>query len=181
MIQRIASLGGLALLILTTPSLASSTYGEGVVLEESTPLADLAADPSAWMDSRLRTEGRVVAVTPMGDAIRIEDTEGNGLWIRAGDWIWTEELSGLYAIAEGDVGPLIPETRQGIGDLGLGPVGDDAISLRAVGAVVGEIEAIVMDGSVGVEPVIPPGLQGDGVEGPAEKDNSPEGGEKEQR
>ena len=71
-------------LLLTVPVLAE-TYGQGVRLETSTPIAEIVADPDAFDGERVRVEGTVTDVCPRkgcwmslrsGDAavrIKVED------------------------------------------------------------------------------------------------------------
>jgi hypothetical protein len=84
---------------------AEKTFGEGVRLEEATPVASILADPQAWDGKRVRVEGQVTGVCPMkGCWIRLGSEEGT-LQIKVEDdvIVFPREAEGGYAIAEGVV------------------------------------------------------------------------------
>jgi hypothetical protein len=84
MFRTIPALCLAALLLVALPAAAES-YGQGVTLEASTPIADILADPEAWQGKKVRVEGTVSEVCPrkgcwlslsQGDAavrVKVED------------------------------------------------------------------------------------------------------------
>lgn len=65
----------------------AGVYGEGVELEQATPIADILADPDAFVGKTVRIEGGVLDVCPR-----------KGCWIQVGD-----EAASLQVKVEDDV------------------------------------------------------------------------------
>ncbi len=78
------------LLLLAAPAAVAGQpelYGKGVELEEATPIADILADPDAFVGKTVRVEGGVLDVCPR-----------KGCWIQVGD-----DASSLQVKVEDDV------------------------------------------------------------------------------
>lgn len=99
-----------ALAALALPLLALDTeprtIGEGVTLEEVTPIAEILAAPESWDGRNVRVEGEVSGVcTKKGCWMDLSDTEGHILKIRVEDGVlvFPSDAEGLLASAEGRV------------------------------------------------------------------------------
>lgn len=105
-----------ALLGLALPTVAAAeTYGDGVHLSAATPIADILADPDAYVGKTVRVEGRVAEVCPMagcwmelaaadgGDTLRIK--------VEDGVIVFPAAAAGRVAAAEGVV-EAIPMSRE---------------------------------------------------------------------
>ncbi len=83
---------------------AAETYGEGVTLTETTPIARILADPEAYVGKKVRIEGKVTDVCPMaGCWMEIAAPEGGQLRIRVEDGVivFPKTAPGKQASAEG--------------------------------------------------------------------------------
>jgi hypothetical protein len=90
-----------------TPTVKEQSFGAGVSLTETTPIAKLLADPAAYQGKVVRVEGMVVDVCPKrgcwfelagdqpGQKLRFKVTDG--------EMVFPMESKGLHAIAEGQV------------------------------------------------------------------------------
>ena len=106
-------MGGLlaTILILTLiPALAladeAKSFGEGVTLEESTPVSTILASPDDYVGKTVRIEGRIVGVCKKrgcwmelaGD----EEFQSMRIKVEDGVIVFPYESKGMYAIAEGE-------------------------------------------------------------------------------
>jgi len=85
--------------------LAAETYGEGVSLEASTPIADLMAAPASYEGQTVRVEGEVNAVCEnMGCWMLLRD-DGAEVRVKVEDGVivFPVEAIGRRAIAQGEV------------------------------------------------------------------------------
>lgn len=136
---RCALAGAFCLLGLLLPTAASASgdaaeegtaiYGAGVTLEETTPIADLLADPDAYLGRRVRVEGRVTDVCPKagcwmelaaaGDRMPAgeEGAEGPTLRIKVEDGVivFPADAHGRAAVAEGVVEAVEMSREQYVG------------------------------------------------------------------
>jgi len=86
---------------------AGTTYGEGVTLAESTPVAAILAEPEAWAGKSVRIEGKVVEVCQNKGCwmeIAAGDEDG-GLRVKVDDGVivFPTSAQGRQAVAEGTV------------------------------------------------------------------------------
>ncbi len=82
-------------------------YGEVLTVAEVTPIADILADPQAYVGKKVRIEGQVKDVCPMkGCWIEIEGPDGQThltVKVEDGEIVFTPDTKGKQAIAEGEV------------------------------------------------------------------------------
>lgn len=93
-------------LLVSSPVFATEpqTIGEGVTLEEVTPIAEILAAPRDWDGKEVRVEGRVSAVcTKKGCWMDLSDSRGESLKIRVEDdvLVFPADAEGLLASAQG--------------------------------------------------------------------------------
>ena len=106
-------LGGLLatfLILLLIPVLATAdetkSLGEGVELEESTPISTILANPDDYVGKTVRVEGRIVSVCKKrgcwmelaGD----EEFQSMRIKVQDGVIVFPYESKGMYGIAEGE-------------------------------------------------------------------------------
>lgn len=96
------------------------SYGAGVTLTETTRLAEIVADPDAFVGKRVRIEGRVLDVCPMAgcwmeltDGEGSEGKSGRSLRVKVDDGVivFPADAKGRLAVAEGTV-EAIPMSRE---------------------------------------------------------------------
>ena len=94
------------------------SYGAGVTLTETTRLAEIVANPDAFVGKRVRIEGRVLDVCPMAGcwmelAEGGESSGGRSLKVKVDDGVivFPADAKGQLAVAEGTV-EAIPMTRE---------------------------------------------------------------------
>ncbi len=102
-------------LLLSSAALADGAeiYGDGVKLEEATPIAKIMADPDAFVGKTVRVEGGVLDVCPKkGCWIEVGD-EGESIRIKVDDGVivFPAEAQGKIAAAQGEV-EAIEMTRE---------------------------------------------------------------------
>ncbi len=88
-----------------TPS-GDASYGEGVTVEQATPIADILADPDAYADKTVRVEGLVTEVCKKkGCWMMVADGEGNLLRVKVQDdvIIFPQGENGRQAAAQGTI------------------------------------------------------------------------------
>ncbi len=105
----------LLLLLLAPAALAgdAETYGDGVSVEEATPIASILADPDAYIGKTVRVEGGVLDVCPKkGCWIEVGD-EDDHIRIKVDDGVivFPAEATGRVAAAQGEV-EAIEMTRE---------------------------------------------------------------------
>jgi hypothetical protein len=96
-----------------TPAVAE-TYGEGVTLEETTPIAELMANPASFDGKTVRVEGKVNAVCErMGCWMLLED-EGGEVRVKVEDGVivFPAEAIGKMAVAQGEVSAVSMEREE---------------------------------------------------------------------
>ncbi len=105
---------GLALLFCSAATAADvEIYGNGVEIEEATPIAKILADPDAFIGKTVRVEGGVLDVCPRkGCWIEVGD-EGESIRIKVDDGVivFPAAARGKIAAAEGEV-EAIEMTRE---------------------------------------------------------------------
>ena len=97
--------GGLVLLFGVAVPAAAEVYGDGVKLEEATPIGKILADPDAYIGKTVRVEGGVIDVCPRkGCWMEIGD-EGESIRIKVEDdvIVFPAAAKGKVAAAEGEV------------------------------------------------------------------------------
>ncbi len=104
-----------AVLFLSSAALAAGAeiYGDGVKLEEATPIAKIMADPDAYIGKTVRVEGGVLDVCPKkGCWIEVGD-EGESIRIKVDDGVivFPAAAQGKIAAAQGEV-EAIEMTRE---------------------------------------------------------------------
>jgi hypothetical protein len=103
------------LVLAAVPALAGEkTYGQGVTLAETTPVAKILADPDAYVGKTVRIEGRVLDVCPRAGCW-MELAEGEGasklrVKVEDGVIVFPVTAKGRLAVAEGVV-EAIPMPR----------------------------------------------------------------------
>ena len=102
--------------VVSLPAAAAEaeTYGDGVGLEEATRIADILADPDAWVGKTVRVEGGVLDVCPRrGCWIQVGDEESSiQIKVEDGVIVFPAEAKGRIAAAQGEV-EAIEMTREG--------------------------------------------------------------------
>ncbi len=111
---RLVAIGG-CLLLLAPASFGApaKTYGDGVTVEETTPIAKILLDPDAYIGKTVRVEGGVIDVCPKkGCWIEVGD-EDNHIRIKVEDdvIVFPTESQGRIASAQGVV-EAIEMTRE---------------------------------------------------------------------
>ena len=104
MVLTLAALGGL-LLMPATVAAEVETYGDGVTVEEATPIAKILADPDAFIGKTVRVEGGVLDVCPKkGCWIEVGD-EGENIRVKVDDGVivFPAAAQGRIAAAQGEV------------------------------------------------------------------------------
>lgn len=84
----------------------ATTYGTGITLEETTPIATLVADPKAYEGKRVRVEGKVNDVCPAkGCWMSLGSTDNASIRIKVQDdvIVFPQEAKTHHATAEGVV------------------------------------------------------------------------------
>ncbi len=93
--------------------------GEAVSLEEATPIAEILANPSAYVDKTVRIEGRVKDVCPMmGCWMEVETEDGEQarlVKVKNGVIVFKAESKGKQAVAEGEVYAIEMDHEEAIG------------------------------------------------------------------
>ncbi len=106
---------GSCLLLLAPAALAadSKTYGDGVKLEQATPIVSILADPDAYIGKTVRVEGGVLDVCPKkGCWIEIGDEEQHiRIKVDDGVIVFPVDATGKVAAAQGEV-EAIEMTRE---------------------------------------------------------------------
>lgn len=89
------------------PAANMEAYGAGVTLAESVHIAEIMADPAAFVGKKVRIEGRIKDVCSMkGCWIEIEDEDGDKalkVKVNDGEIVFKTESIGSHAIAEGEI------------------------------------------------------------------------------
>jgi len=84
---------------------AKTSYGAGVRLAETTPVADLLGTPDRWVGEQVRVEGEVADVCEMaGCWLEIRATEGDRIVkvkVKDGEIVFPVSARGKAAVAEG--------------------------------------------------------------------------------
>lgn len=100
----------LSLLVLgctSEPTIEMEQYGEALTVAEVTPIADILANPDAFVGKKVRIEGNVKDVCPMkGCWMEVEDEAGDKmLRVKVEDdvIVFKQETKGQPATAEGEV------------------------------------------------------------------------------
>ncbi len=117
--KRYAPTAGLvagALLLLLVPATMAAdaeSYGDGVKLTETTPIANILADPDAYIGKTVRVEGGVLDVCPKkGCWIEIGDEDENiRIKVDDGVIVFPAAATGRIAAAQGEV-EAIEMTRE---------------------------------------------------------------------
>jgi len=144
----------LALALAITPLGAETSLGEGVEIEEATPIGRILADPDEYIGQAVRIEGGALDVCPMkGCWIELGD-EGESLRVKVDDGVivFPADAKGHLVAAQGVVEAVEMERDAYIGwlrhlaeekgepfdadALELGPGPFRRIQLRGTGAVV---------------------------------------------
>lgn len=164
-LSTLAALAVAAALAAPVPAAAES-YGDGVSIAEPTPIADLLADPDAYLGKRVRVEGRVTEVCPMrGCWMELAEGEGGGSVVRIkvddGVIVFPSDATGRPAAAEGVVEAIemsresylgwlahLAEERGESFDAAAAEVGEGPFRLIQVRATGAEIEPAPADGAV---------------------------------
>jgi len=146
----------LALLsLLTAPALSATTYGDGVSLEDTTPIGEILAEPEAWAGKVVRVEGEITGVCAMkGCWMELENAEGERLRIKVEDdvLVFPSEAQGANAIAQGKVEVremtreqwvgwqrhLAEEQGQSFDEASLGDGPYRLVQIRGIGAEISE-------------------------------------------
>lgn len=146
---------------------AAETYGDGVSIAEPTPIADLLADPDAYLGKRVRVEGRVADVCPMkGCWMELAEGEDGGSVVRVkvedGVIVFPSDAAGRPAAAEGVVEAIemsresylgwlahLAEERGESFDAEAAEVGDGPFRLIQVRTTGVEIEPAAGEGAAG--------------------------------
>lgn len=92
--------------LLVLPAAHAETYGEGITLEETTPIATILDDPTAWNGQRVKVKGTVTDVCPKkGCWMSLRDAEERAIRIKVDDdvIVFPETAKTKTAIAEGVV------------------------------------------------------------------------------
>lgn len=104
----------LTLLAVAPPTAAGTVaVGEPLTVEETTPLADLAADADRYEGEMVRVEGRVTGVCrKQGCWLELVDDVGNGLRVKVEDGVivFPVEAEGGHATVQGTV-EILPMER----------------------------------------------------------------------
>ena len=98
----------LALALLLPPAAAADTaevYGAGVDLEKATPIADILADPDAWIGKTVRIEGGVIDVCPRKGCWMEIGEPGTSIRVKVEDdvIVFPAAAKGRVAAAQGEV------------------------------------------------------------------------------
>lgn len=91
--------------VLWTPAAQGGSFGDGVSLEEATPIHEIMADPDAWVGKEVRIEGGVLDVCPKaGCWIEVGDP-GESIQIKVDDGVivFPTDAKGQIASAQGTV------------------------------------------------------------------------------
>ncbi len=87
--------------------IALAQYGEPLELTETTSIADILADPTAYVGKKVRIEGRIKDVCPMeGCWMEVENEDGTKsltVKVNDGEIVFKPESVGNQAVAEGEV------------------------------------------------------------------------------
>ena len=89
-----------------TETATAKTYGNGVTLEERTPIAAIIDDPDAWQGKRVAVEGKVNDVCPKkGCWMSLRDADGQAIRVKVEDdvIVFPEAAKEHHAVAEGTV------------------------------------------------------------------------------
>ena len=93
-------------------------YGEALTLSETTSIAEILANPEAFLGKKVRIEGQITDVCPMkGCWIEVEDPDGRQhLKVKVEDdvIVFTPNTKGKTAIAEGEVYQIDLDKEQAI-------------------------------------------------------------------
>lgn len=83
----------------------AGSFGEGVSLEEATPIAKILADPDAWIGKTVRIEGGVLDVCPRAGCWMEVGEAGESIQIKVDDGVivFPTDAKGQVASAEGTV------------------------------------------------------------------------------
>lgn len=105
MVRKISSLCVMLLLAAMAVPAGAETYGDGVTLGESTPIADLMKDPSSFEGKTVRVEGEVNAVCEkMGCWMMLQDGAAEvRIKVDDGVIVFPAEAIGQWAAAQGEV------------------------------------------------------------------------------
>lgn len=96
------------------PAAAGEPYGEPLTVAETTPIADLLADPQGWAGRTVRVEGEVAGVCrAKGCWIELTDIDRRHLRVKVEDdvIVFPQDAPGRHAVAEGEV-EVIELTRE---------------------------------------------------------------------
>ena len=89
----------------TTPTTGGATFGAGIKLSETTPIATILADPKAFAGKSVKVEGMVVDVCPMRgcwmDLAGAAPGEKLKFKVVDGEMTFPPDAKGKYATAEG--------------------------------------------------------------------------------
>lgn len=90
-----------------TPPVEMAQYGAPLELSETTSIADILTDPTAYVGKKVRIEGRIKDVCPMqGCWIEVENEDGTKsmtVKVNDGEIVFKPESTGNHAVAEGEV------------------------------------------------------------------------------
>lgn len=114
MMRRVLCLG-LILVAAAAFVRAGESYGSGVKVAETTPIATILADPDAYVGKTVRIEGKVLDVCPMKGCWMELAGEGGKQALRVkvddGVIVFPVTAKGRLAVAEGTI-EAIPMTRE---------------------------------------------------------------------
>ncbi len=112
-VLRTGLLAGALLLAPAALAADAEIYGDGVTLEEATPIAKILADPDAYIGKTVRVEGGVLDVCPKkGCWIEIGDEDENiRIKVDDGVIVFPAAAGGKIAAAQGEV-EAIEMTRE---------------------------------------------------------------------
>ena len=103
----LAAAAALLFLLTTVPAPASDgeTYGDGVDIEKATPIADILADPDAWIGKTVRVDGGVLDVCPRKGCWMEIGEEGESIRVKVEDdvIVFPAAAKGRLAAAQGEV------------------------------------------------------------------------------
>lgn len=94
-----------AVAALIVPAVYGGSFGEGVTIEETTPVHEILADPDAWIGKTVRVEGGVLDVCPKAGCWMEIGEAGESIQIKVDDGVivFPTDAKGHVASAEGTV------------------------------------------------------------------------------
>ena len=102
-----------AAVVLSTPAAHAGSFGDGVSLEEATPIHEILAEPDAWIGKEVRIEGGVLDVCPKAGCWIEVGEAGESIQIKVDDGVivFPTDAKGHVASAQGTV-EAIEMTRE---------------------------------------------------------------------